>query len=459
MEASAGLDPDGKEDRLDEAAGIIRGFSVMEPGEFRGQGMPEPAEADTTTLAETVRLANAAVDSATDVDRRLRGLKMRKHHPGMSEDAFGSTMAAARNFRLGEDGRIRADLQFLEAANAEDRRHVFALARERPDFFATSLVVSGKLEPRFGQDGKRLKTEDGKPVLPLFRPSAVHALDFVDKGAATPSGFFADSSALLSAEATEQLATVAQLDDFPTRVRAFLSRIDSYVPGVARRLRDALTNPGDPMPKETDAEPGKAELSNDEMVAKLKAAGFQVGKPAPAPEASPGPGADPVLAELKTLREGLEAERKARLESEARAAAATLKLEAAAFKGRLAKLAHVDAALRDQAAGHVETLLGAGQSEAAERLVAGYEAIPDLASLAMLNTEISVPLDGGKSRTVDLSRYQRLRDGEDGPEAVLDGDRDEMAAAALASELPTPEERRDARLKIFTDRAKRGGVA
>lgn len=426
--------------RVDRKAGIIRGFLVMETGLARGHGH----EVDGKTLDAVVSLTAG------------RRVKMRFGHPGMSDDAIGTSVGRGINFRRDED-RVIGDAQLIQAAKSSPKgdlwTHLLDLAEEAPDLFGNSLVIKRGLEERLDEKGEPLRDADGEKLPPFIRPTEVLASDFVD-GPATTSGIFSETNVLLSAEAYEILETVLARPDAPERIRTYLDRFDADHPGAAATLRAALAapSPGDPQMSTTDAEPGKAELTHDEMAAQLREAGFKVGKPAPAPEATPEPSHDAVLAELKELRAGLEAERKARLESEAKAAEAAAKLASASFKARLDKLTHVDAALREQAAGHVETMLAAGQAKAAEKLVAAYEAMPDIGKLAQLDTEISVPLAEGGAKSVSLAPYRVLRDGEDGPEAVLEGDREELAAAALIDQLPTREERDKARLEHWKSR-------
>lgn len=465
---SRGLELAEAEQALDESRGLIRGFSVMEQGEIRGHDM----EADRTTLEEVVRLSNHAVEAAAVADRKVRGIKMRKGHPSVSFDALGTTMAAARDFRIGSDGRVRADSQFLEAAPAEDRRHIFALARERPDFFGTSLVVSGKAEKRLDEEGNPAKGEDGKALLPFFRPSAVHAVDFVDKGAATASGFFGGTSALLSAEAAEQLDNILTREDFAERVKLFLSAYELDHPGAADKIRAALTGDAPMAEPETpttgEESPPAGAITNEAAIEHLRAAGFQVRAPAK-PEPAPAKPEDAgVLAELKALRADLDAERKARADAEEKAEKAARESAAAALKARVEKLTHLGADDRKAVIEDAQSLLEAGNAAGAERLITRYERIPDPLSEALSSASVSVPIAGEGARTVDLSRYARLvevaeGDGEGGVEmrAMLTGDREYMAAAALASEEEKPDVRRKARIDAFAAARglPRGGAA
>lgn len=429
---------------VDRASGTLHGFIAMETGVARGHG----EEVDAETLDAVVRLTAG------------RSVKMRFGHPPMSDDAIGTSVGRASNFRR-DGNRVLADAVLLQAAKSAPGgdlfSHVLDLAEEAPDMFGTSLVIKRDLAERVDDKGEPLRHADGRRVPPLIRPTAVLASDFVDSPAATPS-LFSDSGALLSAEAAQIFDTVLSRPDASRRIQTYIARLDADRPGTAATLRAALTAPptGDTMPDKPDTEPRK-ELTHDEMVAQLKAAGYKVG-PATPEKSSPDDGAADLKNELAELRAELAADRKARAEAEAKVEAARIKLEAGALKARLAKLTHVDQSLRDQAAEHVETFLAAGQADAAEKLVAAYESMPDVTRLSLLDTKISVPVEGGETRTIDLKRYHQLRDGEDGPEVVLAGDREEMAAAALASELPTAEERRAARMELFKARGK-GGAA
>jgi hypothetical protein len=80
--------------------------------------------------------------------------------------------------------------------------------------------------------------------------------------------------------------------------------------------------------------------------------------------------------------------------------------------------------------------------------------MPNVAEMAHLGEEISVPYEDGKFRKLDLSHYKRLVESEEGPRGVVDGDREELTRAAMINELPTLEERTQARLAEFKNRGK-----
>lgn len=154
--------------RVDSKAGVLRGLQVIRTGNARGHDL----EIDGTTLDQVVSLGNAAA----------QGVKSRAGHPNVCNPGFGTAIGRMRNFR--RDGNaVYADLHFSEAAPAAARAHIEKVAAGDPGLLGVSIVFAGDEEARRGHD------DNGDPLLPLARLSALHAADIVDDPAATDSLF------------------------------------------------------------------------------------------------------------------------------------------------------------------------------------------------------------------------------------------------------------------------------
>lgn len=209
-------------------------------------------EADERTLEAFVELSNSLA----------HGVKVRYEHPGASGGALGSFLGRGRDYRLSGDRRkVLFDI-FLDPTSRKTPKgdlggYVMDLAESDHNAFATSFVSDGKLEYRLAEDGTRVKGEDGKDLLPIWRPSSVKASDVVDTGAAA-SSFFGDVS-VLSQEATTALERILATEDAEERIFGFLNRF------FANRIQPAAGGAGQnggemPQVAQTEEAPRPEEL-------------------------------------------------------------------------------------------------------------------------------------------------------------------------------------------------------
>jgi len=171
-------------ERVDMEKGIIYGVSAMQLVQPKGH----PIAVDQATLEAIVRLGNA----------RTAGIKSHFKHRDVEagEDALGTQVARARNFRITGDKAV-CDVHMLSSAkispNGNLHDYVLKFADESPEDFGMSVIM------RFARawkmaDGSEVIAKD-RPTgavndLPLARPTKLGALDFVDDPAANEDGLF-----------------------------------------------------------------------------------------------------------------------------------------------------------------------------------------------------------------------------------------------------------------------------
>lgn len=144
--------------KIDPAAGVIKGVSVITEGPALGHEM----SVDSTTLQQVQACALAYKD----------GLKVKMNHGGGAESIVGYLT----NFSI--DGRqLRADLHLLSSAPM--RGYILELAGKIPKSFGLSIAFSGTHETR----GERR----------LARCSEIYSADIVDAPAANANGLFSSS--------------------------------------------------------------------------------------------------------------------------------------------------------------------------------------------------------------------------------------------------------------------------
>ncbi len=182
--------------RVDREQRVIYGVSAAQAVEALGHGLM----LDAKTLQQIVDLGNATKN----------GVKSRYTHPGLSSDGMGKQLGRMKNFRVEGDKAI-GDLHLYESASrtpsGDLAGHVMDLADEDGAAFGMSIVAEGSRVWTLA-DGTEVSTddEDGRPKdamteLPVFRLTALDAVDVVDEPAANRDGLF--SSALWG---TNQLA-------------------------------------------------------------------------------------------------------------------------------------------------------------------------------------------------------------------------------------------------------------
>jgi hypothetical protein len=174
---------------VDRENAILFGMVVCQCGPVKdGRG-----EFDVKGLQTLIQLGN----------RQPLGLKSRFGHPTLSDDGLGKYLGRVRNLRMDavqvqRDGRlvrieaIRGDLHFDETSLREMPgggkplgEYVLDRAESDPDSLSSSIVMASTREEQLDPRTGRIKTDaKGRPVPPLWRPTALHASDVVCEGAA-----------------------------------------------------------------------------------------------------------------------------------------------------------------------------------------------------------------------------------------------------------------------------------
>jgi hypothetical protein len=209
-DVSRGIELREGQPRIDRAAGIIYGYSVITKGPALGHNM----QVDDTTLGQIVELGNHAT----------LGIKSRFDHPSASNTSMGTFIGRSKNFRsVGE--RVLADLHLSDAAKdapqGDLHKYVIGLAEHDPQAFGASIVFEGKSEEQLNPDGTRKNDEQGNPLPRLARVDTLLASDVVDDPAANPGGLFSHADSL-AAKLTQFLNRWATHDLLP-QLRAAMS--------------------------------------------------------------------------------------------------------------------------------------------------------------------------------------------------------------------------------------------
>lgn len=185
---------------VDRENRAILGYVVAQEGAFLE---PDPrGEFDEKALKKIVTL----------MQKSKAGTKVRLGHPTLSDDGISKFMGRAKNPRMDSvkvDGQtllaVRADMYLAESSfetpNGNLGEYVLQRAEEDRDSFSSSLVLMAEEEWRLDSHKKRRLYEEGpnagKEMPPLWRPTAIHASDIVDSGAAVSSFLSADMLASL----------------------------------------------------------------------------------------------------------------------------------------------------------------------------------------------------------------------------------------------------------------------
>jgi hypothetical protein len=229
---------------VDVAAGIIRGVSAMQAVEALGHGMA----IDATTLEQVAKLGNAATG---------KGIKVRFGHPGACDNALGTMVGHATNFRVSGD-KVLNDITLSDAASVSPkgnlRAYLLKLAQENPRDFGMSVVIKAQRAWKLDGGGEVI-TQKERPAnaigdLPFARVQELKAVDFVDEPAANRDGLFSDADLVAAFSGTSNATAddaFAALDDL--RDRLGLSVLD-----VARFAQRYLTaRRTEPTPEPTPA--------------------------------------------------------------------------------------------------------------------------------------------------------------------------------------------------------------
>ena len=188
---------------VDRENEILKGFVVVEQGVIKGD---HDGEFDTAALKSVVKLMKADP----------LGIKSRFSHPTLSSDGLGKFLGRAKNPRMstvnGDIPAVRADLHIDPTSHATPAGdlggYIIDLAESDPAALSSSMVLQTEKEFRIDKKGRRIQNDNGVELPPLWRPTALHATDIVDDGAAVGSLLAAsvDESKLPDAVAREGCA-------------------------------------------------------------------------------------------------------------------------------------------------------------------------------------------------------------------------------------------------------------
>lgn len=224
---------------IDADKGVIRGVSAMQAVEALGHGMT----IDAATLDQVAKLGNAATG---------KGIKVRFGHPGACDNALGTLVGHATNFRVVGD-KVLNDITLSESASVSPkgnlRAYLLKLAQENPRDFGMSVVIKAKRAWKLAAGGEAIsdkRPENAVGDLPFARVQELKAVDFVDEPAANRDGLFADADLVAafsgtSADAEDAFAT---LDDLRARMGLSVVDVGRFAERYLRaRLHATPTNP------------------------------------------------------------------------------------------------------------------------------------------------------------------------------------------------------------------------
>lgn len=211
---------------VDREKKAIFGYVLAQEGVFKNA---DRGEFDEKSLRKIVALMN----------KEPKGLKSRLSHPTLSNDGIGTYLGRVKNGRLdtvrvkrGDERKtvlaVRGDLFFDQSAfdtpSGNLAEYVMTLAESDPDALSSSLVLKSELEQRLDQKTKRpMLNEQGNPLPPLWRPTALHASDVVDTG-----------------EAVDGLLSALSADGLPDElVRKGAALLDAAFPDASREVLSA----------------------------------------------------------------------------------------------------------------------------------------------------------------------------------------------------------------------------
>ena len=236
---------------VDREKEIIHGFIVAQEGPFKSEGR---GEFDKQALGTILDLIKASPN----------GLKSRLAHPDESNDGIGKLLGRAKDpwmdvlqvresegsLKTNPVACVRCEFHISPAAHKASfdmAEWLMTAAESDPDAISSSLVLSTEKEYRIDAKGVPLTDADGQELPPLWRPTALHAVDVVDTGDAV-DGLL---SAGLTAEALDTIpngvvfAGAKMLDkQFAGKPRAFVEdRCQNFLRRyLDRRYRETGVN-------------------------------------------------------------------------------------------------------------------------------------------------------------------------------------------------------------------------
>lgn len=179
---------------VDKDKRVIFGAVIAEEGEFKSK---DRGEFDQSAIKQIVKLSRA----------KPGGLKSRFAHPQLSDDGIGKLLGRARNLSTGFVQRAspegpkevmlaRGDIYFKDHASKTPDGDLAgyvmdvvteAIRDNTLDDIGMSLVLETEQEFRLDKKGRPKTDDSGRELPPLWRPTALHAIDFVGEGDATNS--------------------------------------------------------------------------------------------------------------------------------------------------------------------------------------------------------------------------------------------------------------------------------
>ena len=176
----------GVDRQANEGRGAVRGIILAQEGPFKTR---HRGEFDRKSIRSIVKLGK----------EHKKGLLSRYTHPDASTDSLGKGTGRIRNIRydtVEKDGQelavARGDHFFYRAAhktpageNLAD--YLMTLADEDTEAVMMSMVLERDEEFRLDSKDRPKLGDDGEPLPPLWRPTVLHASDWVGDGDATTS--------------------------------------------------------------------------------------------------------------------------------------------------------------------------------------------------------------------------------------------------------------------------------
>jgi hypothetical protein len=246
----------GRRIGVDREKEVIYGYVVAQEGPFKSEGR---GEFDREALETIVRLMAAAPN----------GIKSRFTHPDMSGDGIGSFLGRAKlpwidrlaardsegELRTDPVFCVRADLHLDPSAHKAPKGngvdladYLMTICESDPDAVSTSLVLQTEEEYRIDAKGVPLVDDEGNDLPPLWRPTKIHASDWVCTGDAVDGAL----SQALSADGLPDgvVREAARLMDrqFMGKTRAFVwARCTAWLERyLERRFGSAAGDEGGP---------------------------------------------------------------------------------------------------------------------------------------------------------------------------------------------------------------------
>jgi len=253
---------------------VIKRCSIITVGEALGHGV----FIDESFVAECYDQASAL----------KMGLKSRFGHPGMCNEALGTTLGRFKNFELSEDGKqLYGDLHFAKSAkitpHGDLAAYVKQLAEDDPEAFGTSIVFQIGGYYTKDEEGEAYDIDDDEA---FFTDEAVFVkcgklldCDFVDEPAANPNGLFSSTS--VSGQVEKFFADNPEIKELLENNENVVDIIETYGYKLSQYLSKEKTMPETPI---TDTDEQLANSDNSDEVCLDSEPEVEVELPADEPE-------------------------------------------------------------------------------------------------------------------------------------------------------------------------------